>query len=225
MKGGVSMEKWKPIKGFEGLYEVSNKGRIKSMKRYVPNRSGKMLVEEKILSLAHDNKGYYRVSLCREGKQFPKKVHRIVAEAFVDNPNNKPQVNHINGIKDDNRAENLEWVTNAENQIHANRSGLRRSPKGETHYAYGTDHPNNKAVIQYDDEGNFIAEYHSLAEAARSVGASDYSCISHCCRGVIQHSFGYRWKYKKQGSETIESVGKRVEYSQAVGNGEQLVQS
>jgi hypothetical protein len=120
------MEKFKKILGFEN-YEVSNYGNIKT---YNWRNSGK----EAILKPAKDKKGYLRVALVSKGKLITKKVHRLVAEAFIVNVYNKLQVNHINGIKHDNNANNLEWCTNSENQIHAIRTGLCKIRTGDSHH-------------------------------------------------------------------------------------------
>jgi len=109
------MEVWKQIKGYEGRYLVSNYGRIKSM----PNKSWST---ERILKPV--NQTYSFIDLCKDGKVKKLTIHRIVANAFIDNPLNKPDVNHINGNKHDNRLENLEWVTKSENQRHAVKLGL-----------------------------------------------------------------------------------------------------
>lgn len=109
-------EIWKPIEGYEGLYEISNLGRVKSLGR--TNRGGTK--PEKIMRQQKQWTGYLQLGLTGlDGKQRYKKVHRLVATAFIPNPENKPMVNHKNGIKDDNRVENLEWVTASENHLHA----------------------------------------------------------------------------------------------------------
>ena len=124
----MSEEIWKSIKGYEGLYEISSYGRVKSLERFVyGNGNGKYKIFEKILKPRIRSK-YYSVSLSKNSIKKKCCVHRLVAINFIDNSLNKPEVNHINGNKLDNRVENLEWVTAKENQQHASRTGLK--PKG-----------------------------------------------------------------------------------------------
>jgi len=125
------MEIWKEIQGYEGLYEVSNYGRIKSLARFVNSKNGyQKPLKETIVILSID-KGYNRVSLWNNGKMKRFAVHRLVANAFMPNNDESKQVNHNNGVKLDNRIENLEWVSLSDNMIHAYKNNLlvRRGEK------------------------------------------------------------------------------------------------
>lgn len=131
----MSKEIWLPVIGFEKRYKVSNLGRIKSLDSYILKKSSvTYFVKGRTLKQFKTPKGYMAVKLCFNGIEKTKLAHRVVAEAFIDNAENKPQVNHINGIKDDNRVDNLEWCTNDENVKHKVLNGLTNCIRGEAHY-------------------------------------------------------------------------------------------
>lgn len=127
-------EIFKDIEGYEGLYQISNLGRVKSLCRVVTTTDGRIrTLKEKILSLGLNTYGYNYLGLCKGGKRKFITIHRLVADTFIPNPDNKPQVNHINGIKTDNTIDNLEWTTAKENMRHAVNSKLKISSKGTEH--------------------------------------------------------------------------------------------
>ena len=180
-------EEWRDIPGFEGRYQVSNIGRVKSLPRRVNNHTGTLMVKEKILKQRPDFKGYMRIDLNdNDGKHRYLGVHRLVAMAFIPNPHNKPQINHIDGIKNHNSVDNLEWVTNSENQKHAYRTGL-------SHTAENAGRP-KKAILQIDLETNeVIQRYECIADAGRKYGNG--STIRRCCIGASHTAYGYKWQF------------------------------
>ena len=128
----MQTEIWKPISGYKGYYEVSNLGRVRSVTRMIERTNPRMSNQKnlytykgKLTPFWITKKGYCRCSLNIDGIKKNHLVHQLVARAFINNPQNKEQVNHINCVKTDNRIENLEWVTNYENYIHSVENGLR----------------------------------------------------------------------------------------------------
>jgi hypothetical protein len=133
-----NLEIWKDVKGYEGHYQVSSLGRVKSLARVVECRKDVFVnKKKKFLKSTKNTKGYLNLKLCikKDGVCSEKTiiVHRLVANEFLENPLNKPQVNHKNGIKDDNRLENLEWATGSENVIHSLKNNLKIPQKGSEH--------------------------------------------------------------------------------------------
>jgi hypothetical protein len=117
------MENWKAVEGYEGLYEVSDQGRVRSLDRYTTGKRNR-LIKGKVLANAHNELGYCIVQLCKDGVPKKTRVHRLVARAFIPNPEEKPYVNHLDGNPSNNTAQNLEWCTQKENIQHAYATGL-----------------------------------------------------------------------------------------------------
>ena len=186
------MEIFKEIEGYEGLYAVSNYGHIKSLPRKIFNHKGFWNREERIIKPEKDSKGYLRVSFCVNGKSHTFKVHRLVAQAFIPNPECKPQVNHIDGNKQNNNVENLEWCTNQENQIHAVKTGL---------YHKNYTPSNSRKILQINkDTDEVIAKYPSINAALRhfNLSVTKRANIVECCRGKQKTGYGYKWKYEDE---------------------------
>lgn len=187
------MEVWKDIKGYEGLYQVSSLGRVKALAN--PNRATHR--KEHILSQC-DCRGYKHVALCKNGKMHSCQVHRIVAMTFLEKPEGKDFVDHINTVKDDNRVENLRWCTEKENnnnpQTKKNRSESKRGIKNP-HYGKPIIHKvKTSRVLQLNLEGLLIKEFASIKDAETETGTFAGN-ISRVCKGTRETAGGFRWKY------------------------------
>ena len=148
----------KDVVGYEGLYAVTSCGKVWSYK------------SKKFLEQSYNNKGYLMVNLYKDGKSKNHLIHRLVAEAYLPNPNNLPQVDHIDGNKMHNYLNNLQWITNKDN--------CRKS--------------NNKPILQFDLDGNFIREWECSTDVFKEVKSG----ICHCLKGRYKSAYGYIWKYK-----------------------------
>lgn len=171
-------EKW--IKNYENLYSISKDGVVTS---YVHKKPRKMRNDI-------DKDGYFRIVLCKNKTRKKYFVHRLVAQTFILNPENKPEVNHKNGIKYDNRVQNLEWVTRKENEIHAYKNGLANSNGAKRH--------NSKAVIQLSKNSDkIIREYESIRQAERETGIHNES-ISMVCNNKQKTAGNFVWRFKEE---------------------------
>ena len=166
------MEHWKSITGYDGLYEVSDLGRVKSLKY------GK----ERILTPRATHGGYLKVALCKDGKVEQSNIHRLVAKAFIPNPNNLETVNHKDEVKTNNTVSNLEWMSQKDNINYGTRN--KRASEALS-----------KQVQMFDKStGELLATFPSLMEAERVTGIY-HGNISQCCNGKYKSAGGYIWKY------------------------------
>lgn len=172
------MEIWKDIEGYSGAYRVSNKGSLSSFK------NGKFI----IMKPNNERGSYSRVCLYNLGESRTFSIHRLVASAFVLNPENKTQVNHLNGLKQDNRAENLEWCTRSENQRHAIATGLFK-PKGSK----AGNNPNSIKIKQLTKDGQIINVFEGVRDASRATKICN-SSISEAINKKRKSAGGFIWQ-------------------------------
>lgn len=185
-------EIWKDIKGYEGLYEVSSYGNVRSLDRVVICSNGRKCSQNgRILKPVKDKDGYLICGLRKNSKRKIFKVHRLVAQAFIPNPNNLPQVNH----KDENKGNNCVFLKK-DGSVDLNKSNLEWCTQAYNN-CYGTRLKKlSMYVLQLDKDTNeIVSEYPSAAEAERKLNI-DHSSISKCCNGKRNTAYGYKWKYK-----------------------------
>lgn len=168
-------ESWKDVKGYEGLYQVSNFGRVKKVTNGM------------ILKSNMNSNGYIRLNLSKNNVASNKKIHRLVAEAFIPNPENKPQANHIDEDKTNNHASNLEWMTAQENNNHGTRNERAGKSIGKTQ---------SIPIIATNIKTSESKEFHSGKECAIQLGL-DPSSITKVLKGRLKQTKGYTFKYKE----------------------------
>lgn len=173
------IETYKDIIGYEGKYQISNLGNVLNSR-------------QKLIKPIVSNTGYIRIGLRNQGKKLFS-VHRLVAIAFIPNPNNKPHINHIDGIKSNNCVNNLEWVTQSENEIHAHKTGLKPKPqywKGK----FGINNYSSIKVQQMNKLYVVIDTHDSIREASIKCNVNE-SDIVKVCKGKRNTAGGYIWRY------------------------------
>ena len=184
----ANFELYAPIKGFEGLYEVSTWGNVRSLDRWIVFKNGKKyFFKGKILKNRKYNTGYLMIVLYKNGKVKTYSLHRLVAEAFIPNPDNLPCVNHKDEDKTNNYPYNLEWCTVKYNNNYGTRN--ERAAKANT------NGKRSKKVYQYNKKGNLIKIWVSASETGRN--GFNLSHIVECCNGNRKTHKGYIWSYEE----------------------------
>lgn len=207
------MEEWKDIEGYEGIYQISNEGKVKSLQREITYKDGrKKVIQERILHNFLSDIGYYHVMLSKNGISKRYKVHRLVAKEFIPNPGNLPVINH----KDENKENNLVFV-NEDGSVDLEKSNLEWCTQGYN-VRYGTmiergrqtqfNRPDkSKEVEQYTLEGELVETFKSASEVERKYPQFNKGSVSRCCRGgqmlngkwqTITSYKGYMWRYKNE---------------------------
>lgn len=180
------VEVWKDIAGYEGLYQVSNTGKVRSIDRYVMHkRLGKKFCGGRLIAPHTSNNGYATVNLCKENKYKSHSVHRLVAIAFIPTDNVElVEVNHIDENKQNNDVENLEWVTKSQNNHHGTKR-QRQAVKIK------------QKILQCSTKGEPLKEWESATDAEKFLCGKFTGAISHCLNGKTKSAYGYMWKFKE----------------------------
>lgn len=204
--GTLEREEWRPVKGYEGLYEVSSFGRVKALRRIIVQSRGTIMpYPEKILKLYYNIDGYHQVVLSKQGQTKRLTVHRLVAQAFILNPDNLPCVNHRNEVRDCNIPDNLEWCTVKYNNNYGTcierrskkRIGLKHSEDSIRKMCI-SHRRHTKDILQIDKTtGEILKEWECANEITKTLGISG-NAIAKCCKKYPHYNTagGYIWKYK-----------------------------
>lgn len=184
-------EVWKDIPSYEGYYMVSNKGRVKSLPRNGTIRKERIIKQK-------DVNGYMTVHLRKSGYSKHRKVHRLVAKAFIEKNPGKEIVNHKDGVKGNNNVENLEWCTHSENTQHAFDTGLMEVDLEQLKVARRRSvKSTSKPVLQISSEGALVNEFSFIRQASLHMGVQSCNMIGDVCRGKRETYKGYKWEFAK----------------------------
>ena len=199
------LEQWVVAPGFEGYYEVSNLGRVRSIDRIVTDKLGrhKRLLKGAIMTPRKDRDGYLIVHFRYKGKDYPNiKMHRLVAQAFIPNGDNLPYVNHKDFDRTNNEVSNLEWCTAKQNVNYSRKAGrIRNWTAGK----FGKENKQSRLLLMYDLHGNYIRSFYGAREAAEFLGMKTYVNIYMFLAGKRKNAYGHLWK-----------IGNRTEHGATV---------
>lgn len=190
------MEVWKDIEGYEGYYQVSNLGRVKSLARNTSEKGKNANNKKDTILKGSLTKGYLQVDFRKDGKRKMFRIHRLVSECFIPNPDNKPYINHIDGNKSNNTVDNLEWCTPKENVKHAMDNNL---------IIFKNNSGPSKGVDKFSLDGKYLESYPSQAEAVRM---NNFNCnkISYVCNGSKKQFGGFMWRHSKDIGEIKHDI-------------------
>lgn len=185
-------EEWKTVEGWD-LYEISNFGRLRSKDRWVPNHGGIYLKRGRLLNPVPDRYGYPCFCLKQDGRKWPVKIHRLVAMSFLPNPENKPEVNHIDNNPGNPRVDNLEWCTHHDNMMWMHKTGrAKRTPEWIEHLNQGLDHL-RKPVEGINLQTGEVVACDSVNDT-KKLGFLPGQ-VSRCCNGKAMTHHGYSWRF------------------------------
>jgi hypothetical protein len=188
-------EYWVELQEGCGFYSISNYSRIRRENAYVKGANGISMFWQGKIIRQRKQRGYYALMICVANVKKGYRIHRLFGKYFIENICGLPFINHNNGIRHDNRPENLTWCNNSENQKHSY-SNLDRKPSTSMLGKTGKLCPTSKSILQFGDNGNFIREWDSIADAGRSMNLLNNSAFSRACKtGCI--AYGYYWKFKE----------------------------
>lgn len=195
----IMKEQWKDIKGYEGFYQISNFGKVRSLKRYRRNGKSGYIQFGKILKVQSNKQGYQSVTLYKEGRPKRISLHRLVAQAFISNPLKLPQINHRDENPSNNQVDNLEWCTAKYNNNYGNHNLNLSNTLKHTNkqIAIVNGKKASKPVLQFTLSGELVKKYPSQVEAARS-NEIRQDGISDCCRGKTKKYKGFVWKFAQK---------------------------